>query len=47
MNFSVNTCCNLQSFNVSTQARGKVIAKAEILSFVKQETIIEVAESIL
>ena len=35
MNLSVKTCCNFQSFNVSTQTRGKVIAKSEILSLVK------------
>jgi len=47
MNLSMNACGDLQSFNVSTQTGGKVIAESEILRLIKEEAVIEVAEGIL
>ncbi len=46
-NLLMKACSDFQLFDVSPQTRSKVIAESEIFSFVKEETIIEVAKGIL
>ncbi len=43
MNPSVTASRDFQSLDVSTQTRGKIVAKPKFLCFVKSKTVIEIA----